>query len=120
MIHLHADCPDLMHDKTDLIDRVSKLYDKLHSTNPTWLKQSNRWNSIALGFGRLWDAKEGFGRLWDAKEGFGRLWEAKEGFGRLWEAKEGFGVLHVVAKHLLPCAARGFDMPKKATNKSLK
>jgi hypothetical protein len=35
MIHLHADCPDLMHDKTDLIDRVSKLYDKLHSTNPT-------------------------------------------------------------------------------------
>jgi hypothetical protein len=29
MIHLHADCPDLMHDKTDLIERVSKLYDKI-------------------------------------------------------------------------------------------
>jgi hypothetical protein len=34
MIHLHADCPDLMHDKTDLIERVSKLYDKLHQTPP--------------------------------------------------------------------------------------
>jgi hypothetical protein len=29
MIHLHADCPDLMHNKMDLIDRVSKLYDKI-------------------------------------------------------------------------------------------
>jgi hypothetical protein len=36
MIHLHADCPDLMHDKTDLIERVSNLYDKLHQTpSPT-------------------------------------------------------------------------------------
>ena len=35
MIHLHADCPDLMQVKTDLIDRVSKLYDKIHSSNPT-------------------------------------------------------------------------------------
>jgi len=32
MIHLHADCPDLMNDKTDLIERVSKLYDKIHQT----------------------------------------------------------------------------------------
>jgi hypothetical protein len=32
MIHLHADCPDLMNDKADLIDRVSKLYDKLQKT----------------------------------------------------------------------------------------
>ena len=30
MIHLHADCPYLMHDKNDLIERVSKLYDKIH------------------------------------------------------------------------------------------
>ena len=29
MIHLHADCPDLMNDKGDLIERVSKLYDKM-------------------------------------------------------------------------------------------
>ena len=35
MIHLHADCPDLMNDKTDLIERVSKLYDKIHvNTTP--------------------------------------------------------------------------------------
>jgi hypothetical protein len=32
MIHLHADCPDLMNDKEDLIARVSKLYDKIQTT----------------------------------------------------------------------------------------
>ena len=32
MIHLHADCPDLMHDKSDLIERVSKLYDTIQKT----------------------------------------------------------------------------------------
>jgi hypothetical protein len=32
MIHLHADCPDLMNDKADLIERVSKLYDQIQKT----------------------------------------------------------------------------------------
>jgi hypothetical protein len=32
MIHLHTDCPDLMQDKADLIERVSKLYDKIQKT----------------------------------------------------------------------------------------
>jgi hypothetical protein len=27
--HLHADCPDLMHDKQNLLDRVGILFDKI-------------------------------------------------------------------------------------------